>query len=58
MKANFGLLPKPEHDLPKSERYVWYKDRALTAMRRFTRAAGIRYNREAAEGTQSRIVNR
>ncbi len=58
MKANFGLLPKPEHDLPKSERYVWYKDRALTAMRRFTRAAEIRYNREAAENTQSLIVNR
>lgn len=49
MKANFGLLPPPQHDLPKSERYRWYSERALTAVRRFTRANNIRYDREAAE---------
>jgi hypothetical protein len=35
--------------MPKSERYHWYSERALTAMRRFTRANEIRYDREAAE---------
>ncbi len=48
MKANFGLLPPPQHDLPKSERYRWYSERALTALRRFARANAIRYDREAA----------
>ncbi|HRQ38566.1 MAG TPA: methylenetetrahydrofolate--tRNA-(uracil(54)-C(5))-methyltransferase (FADH(2)-oxidizing) TrmFO [Chloroflexota bacterium] len=47
MKANFGLLPAPQHDLPKAERYRWYSERALTALRRFTRANAIRYDREA-----------
>lgn len=42
MKANFGLLPAPQHDLPKSERYQWYSERALTALRRFARANGIK----------------
>lgn len=49
MKANFGLLPPPLHDLPKAERYRWYSERALTAMRRFTRANNIRYDRAVAE---------
>jgi methylenetetrahydrofolate--tRNA-(uracil-5-)-methyltransferase len=43
MKANFGLLPAPQHDLPKAERYHWYSERALTALRRFARANGIKY---------------
>lgn len=49
MKANFGLLPMPQHQLAKKERYLWYRDRALTALRRFARTSSIRYNREAAE---------
>lgn len=48
MKANFGLLPPPQQELPKSQRYKWYSERALTAMRRFTRANGIRYDQETA----------
>ncbi|MCL4264525.1 MAG: methylenetetrahydrofolate--tRNA-(uracil(54)-C(5))-methyltransferase (FADH(2)-oxidizing) TrmFO [Anaerolineae bacterium] len=51
MKANFGLLPAPQHDLPKSERYRWYSERALTALRRFARANAIRYDRTAVEET-------
>jgi methylenetetrahydrofolate--tRNA-(uracil-5-)-methyltransferase len=43
MKANFGLLPAPQHELPKAERYRWYSERALTALRRFARANGIKY---------------
>lgn len=49
MKANFGLFPMPPHNLPKSERYRWYSERALTNMRRFTRANDINYDRFAAE---------
>jgi methylenetetrahydrofolate--tRNA-(uracil-5-)-methyltransferase len=49
MKANFGLFALPTHDLPKSERYRWYSDRALTALRRFTRANNMRYDRTLAE---------
>lgn len=49
MKANFGLLPPPQHDLPKSERYRWYSERALTALRRFARAHAVRYDRTAVE---------
>ncbi len=49
MKANFGLLPPPEHKLPRAERYWWYTRRALTAMRRFAREYGLRYDRAVAE---------
>ena len=49
MKANFGLFPLPEHKLNKSERYQWYGKRALTALRRFARANGLRYDRQRAE---------
>jgi len=49
MKANFGLLPPPQHELSKSERYRWYSERALTALRRFTRSNEIPYDREHAE---------
>ena len=49
MKANFGLFPLPEHKLNKSERYQWYSKRALTALRRFARANGLRYDRHRAE---------
>lgn len=49
MKANFGLLPQPEHKLPTNDRGRWYSERALTAMRRFARDHHLRYDRLAAE---------
>ncbi|MCP5097951.1 MAG: methylenetetrahydrofolate--tRNA-(uracil(54)-C(5))-methyltransferase (FADH(2)-oxidizing) TrmFO [Chloroflexi bacterium] len=49
MKANFGLFAPPQHIKSKADRYKWYSERALTALRRFARAYNIRYNREAAE---------
>lgn len=49
MKANFGILPPPEQKMGKAERYRWYSQRALTALRRMTRANGVRFDREAAE---------
>ncbi len=49
MKANFGLLPPPQQAMGKSDRYHWYSDRALTALRRAARANGLRYDREKAE---------
>ncbi|MCA9923710.1 MAG: methylenetetrahydrofolate--tRNA-(uracil(54)-C(5))-methyltransferase (FADH(2)-oxidizing) TrmFO, partial [Anaerolineales bacterium] len=49
MKANFGLFTQPQQIRSKAERYRWYSERALTALRRFTRANQIRYDRQAAE---------
>lgn len=49
MKANFGLFAPPEHAPGKAERYRWYTERALTALRRFARAHNLRYDRAAAE---------
>jgi methylenetetrahydrofolate--tRNA-(uracil-5-)-methyltransferase len=49
MKANFGLFPLPAHKLTKTDRYHWYSNRALTALRRFARAHKLRYYRERAE---------
>lgn len=49
MKANFGLFPQPQNQMSKSDRYRWYSERALTAMRRFARDNGIVYNRDIAE---------
>jgi methylenetetrahydrofolate--tRNA-(uracil-5-)-methyltransferase len=49
MKANFGLFPLPEQKMNKTERYQWYTKRALTALRRFARANGLRYYQERAE---------
>ena len=48
MKANFGLLAKPEQKMSKAERYQYYSQRAQTIMRRFTRERGIEYDAEAA----------
>lgn len=50
MKSNFGLLPPPTQEMPKSERYRWYSERALTSLRRFTRSNDIQYDRNLAEG--------
>lgn len=49
MKANFGLFAPPQQQLGKSDRYRWYSERALTALRRFTRTYGISYDRTLAE---------
>jgi methylenetetrahydrofolate--tRNA-(uracil-5-)-methyltransferase len=44
MKANFGILP-PLPDRPgKTDRGRYYAERALTAMRRFARDYGLRYD--------------
>ena len=49
MKANFGLFPTPQERMGKADRYRWYSKRALTSMRRFTRANNLRYDRMVAE---------
>ncbi len=49
MKANFGLFSLPPNKMNKTDRYHWYSSRALTALRRFTRAHGLAFNRELAE---------
>lgn len=49
MKANFGILPPPENKMGKQERYRYYVERALTALRRFARESGVRYERDLAE---------
>ena len=49
MKANFGILPMPQHRMSKQERYEYYPRRALTDLRRFAREFGLDFNREAAE---------
>lgn len=49
MKANFGLLPTPEHALGKSDRYRYYSERSLKALRRFARDRHLNYNRQLAE---------
>lgn len=48
MKANFGLFPSPPTNLNKSDRYRWYSERALTALRRFARANELRYDPAAS----------
>lgn len=49
MKANFGLFSLPEQRMGKKERYEFYRKRALTLMRRFTRERRLNYDRETAE---------
>ena len=56
MKANFGLFPPPPNQLPKSDRYRWYSERALTAMRRFARANGLAYDQALAESNLAEDV--
>lgn len=58
MKANFGLFPAPQNKMGKSERYRWYSERALTAMRRFARTNGIRYDRTVAEANLAEEVTK
>ncbi len=49
MKSNFGLFTPPEQKLGKKERYLYYADRSLTALRRFARDRRLAYDRVAAE---------
>lgn len=50
MKANFGLLPRPETLIKgKRERYKYYAKRSLTALRRFARDRQLTYDRVIAE---------
>ena len=49
MKANFGIIPMPEHKMGKQERYSYYTRRSLTAMRRFARAFDLTWDRAQAE---------
>lgn len=55
MKANFGLLSPPEQRLSKSERYRYYSERALNAMRRFARDRGLNYDPAVATGQASQL---
>jgi methylenetetrahydrofolate--tRNA-(uracil-5-)-methyltransferase len=49
MKANFGLFEQPQNKMSKADRYRWYSERALTAMRRFARNNALPYDRNIAE---------
>lgn len=49
MKANFGLFAPPAHKVAKAERGLYYQERSLTALRRFAREHGLRYDQAAAE---------
>jgi methylenetetrahydrofolate--tRNA-(uracil-5-)-methyltransferase len=49
MKANFGLFAPPQQQMGKQERYKWYSERGLTALRRFARDYNLPYDRETAE---------
>ncbi len=48
MKANFGILPPLPPSSGKRERGEQYAERALTALRRFAREHGLRYDQRAA----------
>ncbi|HEY1408302.1 MAG TPA: methylenetetrahydrofolate--tRNA-(uracil(54)-C(5))-methyltransferase (FADH(2)-oxidizing) TrmFO [Promineifilum sp.] len=52
MKANFGILPPLPEMGKKDERGARYADRSLTALRRFAREHGLRYDRHSATQTQ------
>lgn len=57
MKANFGLLSLPEQPMNKQERYAYYSQRALTALRRFAREHELAYDRDAAQGTSNEKIS-
>lgn len=56
MKANFGLFTPPQQAMPKKERYAWYTQRSLTALRRFARAFNLEWDQELAEQADHAIV--
>jgi methylenetetrahydrofolate--tRNA-(uracil-5-)-methyltransferase len=49
MKSNFGLFEAPQQKMSKKDRYIWYSERSLTAMRRFARENDMKWDRESAE---------
>jgi methylenetetrahydrofolate--tRNA-(uracil-5-)-methyltransferase len=53
MKANFGLLPPAPPNLGRPDRGAYHRDRSLTALRRFARDFGLRYDRQMAEATSA-----
>ncbi len=55
MKANFGILPSLPPRPGKEERGRHYSERALTALRRFAREHGLRYDPQIAVATQSAL---
>jgi methylenetetrahydrofolate--tRNA-(uracil-5-)-methyltransferase len=57
MKANFGLFPAPEQRLGKAERYRYYSQRALTALRRFARERRLAYDPAAAEAQPPAVIH-
>lgn len=56
MKANFGILPPLPPRPGKEERGRHYSERALTALRRFAREHGLRYDPQVAAATQSALT--
>jgi methylenetetrahydrofolate--tRNA-(uracil-5-)-methyltransferase len=56
MKANFGLFPPPQQQMKKMERYHWYSQQALTALRRFARDNSLGYDQAAAEQDVHRVL--
>lgn len=56
MKANFGLFAPPPQKLGKKDRYEWYSDRALTALRRWCRDHGVDFDRVSAE-TPTQLIH-
>jgi len=48
MKANFGILPPLPPRPGKQDNGRLYADRALTALRRFAREHGLRYDQALA----------
>ena len=49
MKANFGLFTPPEGKMGKKDRYIYYAEKSLTALRRFARDRRLKYDRKIAE---------
>jgi len=55
MKANFGLFTPPEGKMGKRDRYHYYADKSLTALRRFARGRRLKYDRQQAEASLAKL---
>lgn len=49
MKSNFGLFASPPTKMGKKDRYTWYSEKGLTALRRWARDHEVAFDRTAAE---------
>ncbi len=49
MKSNFGLFSPPPGKMGKKDRYTWYAEKGLTALRRWARDHEVAFDRTAAE---------